>query len=244
MKARMLIPLALAALVAAPGASAAGIGFARSCYASGQQMGLFGFGFTPSGRVFVGRDGAVLGSTQANPAGAFAVGIPAPARSRGSGVHNFAAVDEANTEIRAFTQVRVTALDVTVRPRSGSPSGRRRIGARGFIGGRTLYAHVRRGRRYKRDIRIGRLRGPCATVSARRRLLRPDSPSGTYRVQFDVHRRYQRTRRTRVVFRVTVFRSFGSRRGAASAASVGERWTRVESSAASAAAPAALAPIR
>lgn len=228
---RLLIPLALlcSALGLAPTASAANIAFARSCYASSQQMALFGNGFTGGGRVFIGRDGRLLGSTSANPAGAFGVGIPAPTRSRGSRLHTFAAVDETNTAIRALTRVRVTALDVTVRPRSGSPSSRRRVGARGFIGGRTLYAHVRRGRRYKRDVRIGRLRGPCATVSARRRLLRRGSPTGTYRVQFDVHRRYRRSRPTRVVFRVTVFRTSRSRSASAAAASSGERWTRAES---------------
>jgi hypothetical protein len=126
--------------------------------------------------------------------------------------------------------VRITALAVTIRPRSGAPNRVRRIGARGFIGGRTLYSHARRGRRYKVDVRIGRLRGPCAKLSARKRLLRRGTTAGTYRVQFDARRRYRRcsapsATRACAVFRVTVFRTVRS--NAAGAASAGERWEQV-----------------
>ena len=223
-------------LAFAQSAAAATLGFTRSCYRSGQQTGLIGAGFTPAGRVALGYDGRYLGDTMANPAGVFGVTLRAATQSSGSRRYTFGAVDRTNPAINALALVRITALDVTLRPRSGSPGRVRRIGARGFVGGRNLYAHVRRGRRYKRDLRVGRLRGPCAKASARKRLLRRGSATGTYRVQFDVHRRYRRTRPTRVVFRVTVFRTFRSSRGSASAASVGERWTRIETGASAASA--------
>ena len=111
---------------------------------------------------------------------------------------------------------------MTVTPGSGRASRRRRIRATGFTTGRTLYAHIRRGGRTRRNVRVGRLRGACRSVSARRRLLRGLRP-GTYRVQFDVARRYKRTRRQRVLFNVSIFRTFSSARAGA-AASTSDRW--------------------
>jgi len=154
--------------------------------------------------------------------------------SRGERRYAFEAIDGTNNAIRAATQLRVSALAVSVRPGGGSPSRPRRVRARGFVGGRTLYAHVRRGRGYKLRVRIGRLRGACATVSARRRLLKRRTPVGTYRVQFDARRRYSRCRRvtaTRacLVLRVRVFRTFrfSSASASASAAGTGETWEQV-----------------
>lgn len=232
MRNRILTFLALGVLVAAfaPSASAATLGFDRSCFRPGTTATLSGTGYTPNGAVAIGRDGAVTTATTADATGAIGVRFTTPSQASGSRLYDFNAVDATNTAIIAATQVRITALNVSIRPRSGTPSRLRRIGARGFIGGRTLYSHARRGRGYKVDVRIGRLRGPCAKVSARRRLLRRGTRPGTYRVQFDARRRYRRCSRpsaTRacVVFRVTVYRTFSP--SSASAASTGERWEQI-----------------
>ncbi len=226
----ILVVLVACAAAFAPSASAATLGFDRSCYRPGTTAVLSGTGFTPNGTVGIGRDGTLVTARQADPVGNIGVPFTTPSQSSGSRLYSFQAVDATNTAINAVTQVRITALNVSIRPRSGSPSARRRIGARGFIGGRTLYSHARRGRRYKVNVRIGRLRGPCAKVSTRKRILRRGTSPGTYRVQFDARRRYRRCSRptaTRacVVFRVTVFRTF--RFSSASAASTGERWEQV-----------------
>lgn len=225
-----VVGAAIAVMAFAPGASAATLSFDRSCARSGAPTTLTGTGYTPNGPVVIGRDGAVATATTANQSGGIGLIYTPPAQSSGSRLENFVAVDGTNTAIAAATQLRVTALDVSIRPRSGAPSRRRRIGARGFVGGRTLYSHARRGRRYKVNVRIGRLRGPCAKVTARKRLLRRGTSTGTYRVQFDARRRYRRcsgpsATRACVVFRVTVFRTFSS--SSASAASTGERWEQV-----------------
>ena len=225
-----ILVLAVVAAVFAPSASGATLGFERSCFRPGTTATLSGTGYTPNGAVAIGRDGSVVGATTADGTGAFGVRFTTPSQSSGSRVYDWAAVDVTNTAIAAATQVRITALNVSIRPRSGSPSRLRRIGARGFIGGPTLYSHARRGRRYKVNVRIGRLRGPCAKLTARKRLLRRGTSPGTYRVQFDARRRYRRcsgatANRACVVFRVTVFRTFGS--SSASAASTGERWEQV-----------------
>jgi hypothetical protein len=91
-------------------------------------------------------------------------------------------------------------VDVRVTPRNGPPSRRLRIRARGFRGGSTLWAHVRRVKRpgggpvRARTVRIGRLRGPCWTANTRKRLFRRGTPAGRYRVQFDTFRRYKPNR--------------------------------------------------
>jgi hypothetical protein len=226
----ILVAFALLTVAFAPSASAATLGFERSCFRPGTTATLSGTGFTPNGVVGIARDTTLIGTTTASPAGAFGVRFRTPSQSSGSRLYGFQAIDGTNTAIRAATQVRITALAVTIRPRSGAPNRVRRIGARGFIGGRTLYSHARRGRRYKVDVRIGRLRGPCAKLSARKRLLRRGTTPGTYRVQFDARRRYRRcsapsATRACAVFRVTVFRTFRS--NAAGAASAGERWEQV-----------------
>ncbi len=225
---RLLVVLALGALAltVVSSASAASLSFDRPCYRSGQQALVTGLGYTPNGAVALGQDGRFLGTVNADSAGAFQLGVTPPLRFSGEKTYTFAAADTTNTAISAVTQVKVTALAVSVRPRGGSPASRRRVRARGFVGGRTLYAHARRGRRYKLDVRVGRLRGPCAKVSARPKLHRRDSPTGTYRVQFDARRRYSRRTPTRVVFRVRVFRVVRLR--SASASAVAERWERIE----------------
>lgn len=226
----ILVVLLGCAAASAPSASAATLQFDRSCFRPGTTAALTGSGYTPNGLVGIGQDGILRAAPRADAVGNIATNFTTPSQSSGSRLYNFQAVDATNTAISAVTQVRITALDVSIRPRNGSPSARRRIGGRGFIGGRNLYAHARRGRRYKVNVRIGRLRGPCAKVSARKRLLRRGTSPGTYRVQFDARRHYRRcsgATRTRacVVFRVTVFRTFSSR--SASAASTGERWEQV-----------------
>ncbi len=176
--------------------------------------------------------GSLIGRPRTNPFGAFGLIGSSGSVSGGERRYNFDAIDATNPAIRAATQLRVSALAISVRPNGGSPSRPRRVRARGFVGGKTLYAHVRRGRRYKLRVRIGRLRGPCATVSARRRLLKRGTPVGTYRTQFDARRRYSRCRRvtatrTCLVLRVRVFRIFRSGSASASAADTAETWEQI-----------------
>ena len=232
MRNRILTFVALCVLVAAfaPSASAATLSFDRSCFRPGTTATLSGTGYTPNGAVGIRRDGTLAAAATADSLGNFGIRFTTPSQSSGSRLYSFSATDATNTAITAATQVRITALAVSIRPRSGLPSRLRRIGARGFIGGRYLYAHARRGRDYKVNVRIGRLRGPCARLSARKRILRRGTGPGTYRVQFDARRRYRRCSRSTatracVVFRVTVFRTFRS--SAASTASAGESWEQV-----------------
>jgi hypothetical protein len=214
-----------AAALAAPaaaGAAVMSVGPQKQCYRAGEQLAIFGNGFSPNGGVNVSRDGVPVGSVSTNPAGVFAGRLTLGGPGRGERVFGYTAVDRANPFNRASIPLRVSAIRVWVRPARGTPGRPLRIKARGFTTGRTLYAHIRRGRRYRRNMRIGRLRGACATVSRRKTVFRRGTRTGTYLVHFDARRRFTRSNPIRVSFRVRVFRR--SRASAATAASVGERW--------------------
>ena len=51
---------------------------------------------------------------------------------------------------------------------------------------------------------IGKLKGPCRTTKARRRVLPAGLSTGVYTVQFDTKRRYSKKTKVWVQFRVTV----------------------------------------
>jgi hypothetical protein len=114
----------------------------------------------------------------------------------------------------------VSAVDVRIRPRSGRPGHKLRIRARGFTTGRRLYAHVRG--KIDRNVRIGRLKRRCRKLGERRRIFPASTPTGTYVVQFDTNRRYRRSRKVKVRFRVDVVPIFGS------SPATGQTWRRID----------------
>ncbi len=125
------------------------------------------------------------------------------------------ATDSTNPALTAQVTMLVTATDVGLRPAGGPPHRLLTITARGFFDGPTLYSHVvrlgKRGAR-ARNMRIGALKGPCRRVEAHRRLFSRETPPGSYRVQFDVYRRYRSRRKQETDFVVTVQRRGGTAR--------------------------------
>jgi hypothetical protein len=224
---RRLTVLALAATAfAAPAtASAATLEVvpALPCYGSGHSVNLLGAGFTPNltSGIAVTKDGAEIGRLSTDATGAFNGALRLGQRN-GRRTSTYVATDTANPTLTASTQITVSEADVGLRPRSGAPGRRVRIKAVGFTAGSNrLYAHVTRGRS-TRNLRIGRLRGACKSLTARRRLLPNNAPVGVYTVQFDSFRRYKERRAQSVGFTITVRRVVRPA-AAASAAS----WTRI-----------------
>lgn len=236
---RAAVPVALAAAALAVPAAAQGAAIAvvpqKPCYGAGEQFLIGGVGFTPNAGVAVTRDGQQIGTRPTDPFGQFNGAVRVGQVSAASQNSTYAATDTANPLLTASLPLRLSRLAVRVRPSRGNPTRLRRINARGFTAGSTLYAHVVRGR--SRNLRIGRLKGACRTISARRRLFRR-ARIGVYKVQFDTFRRYRRMtscsestpprRCQALVFNVRIFRVFRTRSaGLASVASTGETWTRV-----------------
>jgi hypothetical protein len=182
------------------------------CYPEGSHVFLPGEGFTANAQVDFSRDGVPLVPNppiMADPAGAIGADLTLPGLLTGQQTLEYLATDTANPANTAALSLLVTATDVSLKPERGKPERLLRIGARGFFGGgKSLWAHIKRkGGGKARNARIGRIKGPCKKVKAKRRLFSPGAASGTYRVQFDAFRRYRKKRTYKSLFNVTIFRT-------------------------------------
>ena len=90
------------------------------------------------------------------------------AQGTGQSRRTYTATDSANPCERP-TALTVSAIEVNVRPDTGTPGKVLRIGARGFTDGTTLYAHIVR-KKKPRTIRIGAPQGRLRELVARKRL--------------------------------------------------------------------------
>ncbi len=214
--------LAIAAVtLAVPPAAAAeatlGVDPVAPCYREQSVVHLPGDGFTPSGAVVFTREGKPLGDPVVADGGGQLVDVALrlPGLISDQRRLTYVATDQTDTSLTARVSLLVTATDVELKPKGGPPNRLLMISARGFFGGRTLYAHVvRTGKRpgRARNMRIGSIRGSCKTVTARRRLFFQDTSPGHYRVQFDTFRRYKAKRSVETNFTVTVYRRAGTAR--------------------------------
>jgi len=216
--------LAFATAASAADAATLQVTPVKPCYRAGTTIKMFGGGYTPSSGVGITSDGTSIGNASTNGVGGFVVDLTVGLAS-GEKVKTYAATDQTDPSITASLPLKITALDVGLSPKSGPPGRKLRIKARGFTTGKRLYAHVRKGRRYRKNVKVGRLKGACRTLKTRKKLIKKGGGTGTYRVQFDTRRHYSRKTAVRVRYDVVVFRTFKS--SGASAASVGERWVRV-----------------
>jgi hypothetical protein len=173
---------------------------------------LPGAGFTQNGSVVFSRDNRAIGDPiVADPAGQVFAQLILPGLVSGQQQLTYVATDATNPALNAQVSLLVTATDVGLQPEGGPPNRMLTIRARGFFGDSgTLYAHVvRAGKRpgRARNMTIGRVKGSCKTVQARRRLFTRGTPPGKYRVQFDTFRRFKSSRSIETEFIVTVFRT-------------------------------------
>jgi hypothetical protein len=188
--------LALAAPAAASGATLA-VEPASDCYREQQTVFLMAQGYTPNGFVDFTRDGRLVERLQADASGAISGNLTLPDLVTGERQLTYVGTDVSDSTRRAEVSLLATATDVRIGPKKGAPNRRLNIRARGFWGGKFLWAHVRRvGRRpgrpvRSRAVRIGRVEGACKIVRAKRRLFPRGAAPGTYRVQFDTFRRYR-----------------------------------------------------
>jgi hypothetical protein len=182
------------------------------CYREMESVFLPGAGFTPNAQVNFSRDGAAL---QADPpivadaAGGVSATLTLPGLLSGERTLSYLATDGSNPANTAQLDLLVTATKVSLSPRQGEPERVLKMRARGFFGGgKNLWAHVvRGGRRKARNLKIGRIKGACKTVKARRRVFSASAPSGAYRVQFDAFKRYRKNREVKDVYNVTITRT-------------------------------------
>jgi hypothetical protein len=176
----------------------------KSCYRAGDTLSVTGTGFTPSAPVSFTLDNGSLGQLTADAAGNVSSSLRV-GRLRGVRRRTLIATDATNPANVATAQFLGSALSVSVRPKNGRAGRRLRVAAAGFTTGRRLYAHVYR-RGYRHNVFVTRLKGPCRTGKARRRIVPASAPPGVYKVQFDTRRRLSPKTRVWVRFNVTVTR--------------------------------------
>jgi hypothetical protein len=198
-----VLTVALVLAVAAPAEAATlTLGATKSCYRAGDALVLSGSGFTPGGQASITLDGQDLGTVPADAAGNFTAPLNI-GTLKGIRTRTLIATDAANPANVAQAQFLGSALAVAVKPRNGAAGRKLRINASGFTTGKRLYAHVVRGK-YRHNVFIGKLKGPCRTAKVRRRVLPAGLSAGLYTVQFDTKRRYSKKTKVWVRFRVTV----------------------------------------
>jgi hypothetical protein len=210
MRPRMAAALAAAAaLLAAAPAQAATLTLvgSKSCYRAGDTLTLNGAGFTPGGQASITLEGKDLGVVPTDAAGNFSAPLSIGSL-KGVSTRTLVATDAANPANVGQAEFLGSALGVTVRPRNGGAGRKLRINASGFTTGKRLYAHIVR-KRYRRNVFIGKLKGPCRTLKLRKRVLPAATPTGVYTVQFDTRRRYSKKTKVWVRFTVTVSPTVG-----------------------------------
>jgi hypothetical protein len=218
--AALVSAIALAAPAGAAAQATLEVDPVEPCYRERSRVFLPGAGFSPGGPVVFTRDARQIGDPiTADASGQVFAQLRLPGLLSGQQQLTYVATDSANPALTAQVSLLVTATDVGLQPESGAAHRLLTIRARGFFGeSGTVYAHiVRIGRRARtaRNMRIGRVRGPCRVLTARRRLFSRGAAPGRYRVQFDTFRRYRPSRAVRAVFVVTVFPTAGTARATA-----------------------------
>ena len=201
------------------------------CYPEATPVFLPGEGFTPNAQVNFTRDGTPLVANPpivADAAGQVSATLTLPGLLKGQQTLNYVATDTANPANIASLSLLVTATDVALKPKRGKPERLLTIGARGFFGGgKTLWAHVKRGKGSARNVKIGPIKGPCKKVKAKRRIFPAGAAAGSYRVQFDAFKRYRKKREFKSIFNVTIFRTVRPAIASLSATGSTSSWIQV-----------------
>ena len=202
----LAVAVTLATLAAPSAAHAASLTTdpAKPCYRSRRDRQLRRLRFTPSSTANLTRDGVFVAPIPTDVTGQFNAGLRLT-QDTGTQIRTYTATDANNPVLTASVPVTVSAVGVTLSPRTGSVSRRFRIRARGFTTGDTLWAHIVH-RRSKRHVKVGALKGACHNLRARMRLLPRDARFGRHRIQFDTFRRYSADRPVKTVYTIRVVR--------------------------------------
>ena len=202
----LAVAVTLATLAAPSAAHAASLTTepAKPCYRSGEVVSFLGSGFTPSSTSNLTRDGVFVSPITADATGQFDAELRLT-QDQGTQIRTYTVTEANNSSVSASVPVTVSAVGVSLSPRTGSVARRFRIRARGFTTGETLWAHVVH-RRSQRHVKVGRLLGACHNLRARMRLLTQRARFGRHRIQFDTFRRYKRDRPVKATYTIRVVR--------------------------------------
>jgi antitoxin (DNA-binding transcriptional repressor) of toxin-antitoxin stability system len=214
----------MAAAAATSQASTVNITPVKPCYITRETDTLSGTGYTPGGTVGIAVDGLPVFDLVADSAGAFTTSLQF-GTMRAVKTHTLSATDRTNPALNATVSFVGTTHQVTVKPSTGRAGKKRKMRGYGFINGPKAYMHVR-GHGIRATTLVGRPSGVCGTWGpTRKRIVPSTAASGDYRVQFDARRKYSKKTRPRLVYKLSVFRTFHS--AAFAGAAMLRGWTKV-----------------
>ena len=202
---------AIAAVFGAPAsASAADVAVDHECYAQGRTMTVSGSGYTPNSTATVTVAAATY-STTTDETGALRTTLPAPQtglKHHGATAFTLTAHDVAGGA-DATTIVNVAFVGVDGVPSRGRPHRRIMWNIAGFPNQKAMYGHWRFGGKTRANHRMGVPQGPCGVLHVKARLIEAKRIRfGTWTVQFDFNRVYDKHAAPAVGFAIKVRRRF------------------------------------
>lgn len=188
-------------------AAAATVTVDKPCYSPGFQGGpaekvgftLGGFPAEAPVQLNGGIGGSDLGFVTTGADGGFLGQFPVPDLAKGRAVYGLRAATFDDT-VAASTTFTVAAAGVSQTPAVARPTTKVSFKARGFVGGKSLYAHYAYTRSdvshpLVKTVKLGALRGPCGDLDTKRAKLLPLATlkrRTVYEIQFDTSPKYVR----------------------------------------------------
>jgi len=203
---------AMAAIFGAPAsASAADVTVDQPCYAENRPIGVAGSGYTPSSIATLTLDGTTS-SADTDATGAFSTSLTAPTTTLGHpGAQQYTlSTRDVDSGAEASTTIMVAKLGVDAVPATAKPHSRITWFFGGFPSQKAIYGHWRFGGKTRANHRMGQPQGPCGVLKAKARQIEASKIRfGTWTVQFDHNRGYDKYAKPRVTVKINVFRTFG-----------------------------------
>jgi len=203
---------AAAAVLGAPGtASAADVAVDQECYAQGNSMVVSGSGYSPNSIATLTLDGATY-SADTDATGAFSTSLTAPDTTlKHPGAQQFAlAARDVDSGAQTSTTINVAKVGVDAFPLTAKPHSRITWYLAGFPSQKAIYGHWRFGGKTRANHRMGHPTGPCGVLRVKARQIEARRIRfGTWTVQFDHNRAYDRHALPRVSVKIAVYRKFG-----------------------------------
>lgn len=203
--------LAVAAALCAPaGAAAATVAVDQDCYAENVgTIAIVGTGYTPSSTATVVL-GAASTTVPTDENGSFSTSLAPPMTSLphpGAEQLSLTATDAVG--VAATTPVNVVKPGVDGVPSTSKPHARITWNIAGFPGTKAIYGHWRFRGKTRADHRMGIPKGPCGVLHVKARQIAAKRVLyGTWLVQFDFNRHFDRHAAPRASLKIKVFRTF------------------------------------
>ncbi|TML09353.1 MAG: hypothetical protein E6G41_00235 [Actinobacteria bacterium] len=205
---------AVAAVVGAPAsASATDVAVDQPCYAQGRAMEVSGSGYTPNSIATLTVGGTTT-SADTDATGAFTTSLSAPmtALELPGAVQFTLAAHDVDSGADTSTTINVARVGVDALPRTAKPHARITWYLAGFPSQKAIYGHWRFGGKTRANHRMGFPSGPCGVLTAKARQIEAKRIRfGTWTVQFDHNRVYDKHAQPSVIAKVRVSRTFAKR---------------------------------